>query len=61
MNEIFTLIVPVDNMMNSPVQVQIFQQRYVENGRKFLVSILLAVLISVQASPADVIFFLLIN
>ena len=45
MNNIFTLIMPVDNMMK--LLVQNFQQRYVGNGRIFLVSILSAVLIFV--------------
>ena len=35
MNEIFTLTLPVDNKMKSPVQN--FQQRYLGNGRNFLV------------------------
>ena len=53
MNKIFTLILPVDNMMKPSVQNS--QQRYVGNARNFLVSFSCS--LYEHASSADVNFF----
>ena len=52
MNKIFTLILPVDNMMKPSVQNS--QQRYVGNARNFLVSFSCS--LYEHASSADVNF-----
>ena len=55
MTETITLILPVNNMMKSPVEyVQNLQQRYVGNRRNFLVSFSCSLY---EHQPADVNFF----